>query len=82
MHLDHALSRAAVFLRHHRSDEAILRNLAVKGLGEYVLVGAFHPVFAIELLRNHIAVFVDLPLLVRKIKVHVGTPPPAETALF
>jgi hypothetical protein len=39
-----------------------------------VLLGAFHPVFAIEFLRDQVAVFQDLPLLMRKIKVHASTP--------
>ena len=38
-----------------------------------MLVGAIHPVFAIEFLRDHIAVFDSHPLLVRQIKVHRGT---------
>jgi hypothetical protein len=38
-----------------------------------VLVGTIHPVFAIEFLRDHIAVFENLPLLMRQVKVHRGT---------
>ena len=73
MHLDHALSRAAIFLRHHGADEAVFRDLTVQRLREDVLLGAIHPVFAIVLLRDHIAIFENLPLLVRQIKVHRGT---------
>ena len=73
VHLDHALSRAAILLRHHGADEAVFRDLTVQRLREDVLLGAIHPVFAIEFLRDHIAVFENLPLLVRQIKVHRGT---------
>ena len=47
-----------------------------KASGKTCLLGAFHPVFAIELLRDQIAIFQDLPLLVRKIKVHASAPSP------
>ena len=52
MHFDHALAGAAIFLGHHGSDEAVLGDLLIERLGKHVLVGAFHPVFAIEFLRD------------------------------
>jgi hypothetical protein len=39
-----------------------------------VFVGTFHPVFAIEFLGDSVAIAKDLPLLVRKIKVHGSAP--------
>ena len=73
MHLDHALPRAAILLRHHGADETVFRDLTVQRLRKDVLLGAIHPVLAIVLLSDHIAVFENLPLLVRQIKVHRGT---------
>ena len=64
MHFHHALTRAAVFFRHHGSDEAVVSDLLIQGIRKDVPVGAVHPVFAIVLLRDRIAVFVNLPLLV------------------
>src|SRR4051812_39834192 len=74
MHLDHALASAAVFLRHHRADETVARDLLVECVGKDTLVCAVHPVLAVELLRDGIAVFENLPLFMREIKVHLSSP--------
>ena len=74
MHLDHALAGAAILFGDHGADKPVIGDPLVQGVGKDVLLGAFHPVFAIELLRDQIAVFQDLPLLVRKIKVHASAP--------
>jgi hypothetical protein len=56
------------------SRKTVVRDLPVKRLREYVLLRAFHPVFAIEFLRNGVAILQDLPLLVREIEIHAFTP--------
>ena len=76
VHLDHALAGAAILFGDHGADEPVVGDPLVQRLGKDVLFGALHPVFAIEFLRDQIAIFQDLPLLVRKIKVHASAPSP------
>src|SRR3981081_3181676 len=74
MHLDHALAGAAEFFRHHGPDEAVVRDPLIECVRIFVLLGAFHPVFAVELLRDGVAIFEDLALLMCEIEIHALTP--------
>ena len=56
MHFDHALAGAAILLGHHGPDEAVLGDLLIQRLRKHVLLGAFHPVFAIEFLGDSVAI--------------------------
>ena len=82
MHLDHALTGTAILLRDHGSDEAVLGDLPIERFRKHVLVGAFHPVFAVEFLGDGVTIAEDLPLLVREIKVHGSAPAGGRVLLF
>jgi len=70
VHLCHSLAGAAEFLGHHGPDKTVIGDLPIQCLRKHVLVGAVHPVSAVEFLGDGISIVEDLPLLVREIKVH------------
>ena len=69
-HLEHAQAGTAVLLRHHDADKAVGSHLLVHLDREALVLRTVHPVGAIELLDQTLAVLVDHLLFVGKHKVH------------
>jgi hypothetical protein len=80
VHFGHALTGAAILLRHHHADEAVRRHLLIQRGGEFVLLRAVEPIAAVVLLGDAIAVIENLLLFGGEIEIHGQVPVKAARA--